>query len=59
MRNAVVFLDSGDTLVDESTEVRLKGDIVDHAEFFKGVKEALSQLKKGGFRVALVADGWV
>ena len=59
MRNAIVFLDSGDTLVDESTEVRLKGDTVDHAEFFKGVKEALFRLKKEGFRVALVADGHV
>ena len=59
MRNAIVFLDSGDTLVDESTEVRIKGDIVDHADFFPGVKEALFQLKNAGFRVALVADGLV
>lgn len=36
MRNAIIFLDSGDTLVDESTEVRIKGDVVDHAEFFTG-----------------------
>ena len=55
MRNAIVFLDSGDTLVDESTEVRIKGDVVDHAEFFPGIKEVLFQLKNAGFRVALVA----
>ena len=59
MRNAIVFLDSGDTLVDESTEVRIKGDVVDHAEFFTGIKEVLFQLKNAGFRVALVADGLV
>ena len=59
MRNAVVFLDSGDTLVDESTEVRIKGDVVDHAEFFQGIKEALFQLRNAGFRIALVADGLV
>ena len=41
MRNAIIFLDSGDTLVDESTEVRIKGDVVDHAEFFPGIKEVL------------------
>ena len=57
MRNAIIFLDSGDTLVDESTEVRIKGDVVDHAEFFPGIKEVLFQLKNAGFRVALVADG--
>ncbi|MFQ9395625.1 MAG: HAD hydrolase-like protein [Lachnospiraceae bacterium] len=45
MRNAIIFLDSGDTLVDESTEVRIKGDVVDHAEFFPGIKEVLFQLK--------------
>ena len=50
MRNAIVFLDSGDTLVDESTEVRIKGDVVDHAEFFTGIKEVLFQLKNAGFR---------
>ena len=59
MRNAIIFLDSGDTLVDESTEVRIKGDVVDHAEFFPGIKEVLFQLKNAGFRVALVADGLV
>ena len=59
MRNAIIFLDSGDTLVDESTEVRIKGDVVDHAEFFTGIKEVLFQLKNAGFRVALVADGLV
>lgn len=51
MRNAIIFLDSGDTLVDESTEVRIKGDVVDHAEFFTGIKEVLFQLKNAGFRV--------
>ena len=53
MRNAIIFLDSGDTLVDESTEVRIKGDVVDHAEFFTGIKEVLFQLKNAGFRVAI------
>ena len=40
MRNAIIFLDSGDTLVDESTEVRIKGDVVDHAEFLRESKKS-------------------
>ena len=38
MRNAIIFLDSGDTLVDESTEVRIKGDVVDQRSPFSAEK---------------------
>ena len=49
MRNAIIFLDSGDTLVDESTEVRIKGDVVDHAEFFYGNQRSPFSAGKCGF----------
>jgi len=59
MRDAIIFLDSGDTLVDESTEIRDEKEVVTSAEFFPGVDEVLKKLKQDGFRIALVADGLV
>ena len=59
MRDAIIFLDSGDTLVDESTEIRDEKEVVIRAEFFPGVDEVLEKLKQDGFRIALVADGLV
>lgn len=54
----IIFLDSGDTLVDEGSEVRLPGEeIVQRAELIPGAKETLLYLKKEGYRMALVADG--
>ena len=55
----VIFLDSGDTLVDESTEQRNeKGEVI-RAAPVPGARELLMELKRRDIRVALVADGLV
>lgn len=56
-KELIVFIDSGDTLVDESTEVRDGKEVVLEAELFPGAGEALRSLHKNGYRIALVADG--
>lgn len=53
-----VFLDCGDTLADESTEVKLPGtEIVTEAKLIPGAAETVHALSKAGYRLALVADG--
>ena len=54
---AAVFLDCGDTLVDESTELKDAGEVVLSAELVAGATEAMAALSARGFRLALVADG--
>ncbi len=56
-RELIVFIDCGDTIVDESTQVFAEGEIVLKADCIPGSDEALKQLKKEGYRIALVADG--
>ena len=58
-RRLIVFIDSGDTIIDEKTEIRkIRGGIVREAGLLPGIKEVLFQLKELGFRVCLVADGY-
>jgi phosphoglycolate phosphatase-like HAD superfamily hydrolase len=53
-----VFLDCGDTLVDESTEVKLAGsDIVVSGELVAGASATIFALKARGYSLILVADG--
>ncbi|MCC6805279.1 MAG: HAD family hydrolase, partial [Anaerolineae bacterium] len=52
----LVCLDSGDTLVDEATEVK-DGEVTLHAELIPGAADMVRQLQADGYRVALVADG--
>lgn len=56
-RNLVVFIDSGDTLVDESTQVYDDNGDVLRAELIEGAKEMMRSLRERGYRIALVADG--
>lgn len=56
-RDLIVFIDSGDTLVDESTEVKDNEDTVLHAGLFEGAGETLIRLHESGYTIALVADG--
>ncbi len=58
-RKLVVFFDSGDTIVDESTEVRDERGIVVKAELHDDGGGLLRQLYEDGFTLALVADGEV
>ncbi len=52
----LICLDSGDTLVDEATEVK-DGEVVNHAELIPGAAEMIGQLQEAGYMLALVADG--
>lgn len=52
-----IFIDCGDTLADESTEIYIKGELVKSADLIPGAKELILTLKKKGYTVALVADG--
>lgn len=57
-KKLVIFIDSGDTLVDESTEVRkVPEGVVYEAQFVPGAAETLLELKKRGYPLVLVADG--
>ena len=52
-----VFIDCGDTLADESTEIYIEGELVKSADLIPGAKELILTLKGRGYKVALVADG--
>ena len=56
-KQLIIFTDSGDTIIDESTEVRDENGIVIHAELIPGAGETLKALHEAGYRIALVADG--
>ena len=55
-RNLIIFIDSGDTLIDEATQVYEGHEIV-RASFIPGGREFLLRLDRAGFTIALVADG--
>lgn len=52
-----IFLDSGDTLVDEATEVKNGDGVTQHAELIPGAAALVASLKDRGYALALVADG--
>lgn len=53
-----VFLDCGDTLVDEGTEIKRSGtDVVLTAELIDGAAATLAALRASGYKLILVADG--
>lgn len=52
-----VGLDCGDTLIDESTEVKMAGDISLRAELIPGAAKLMYALKRSGYPLALIADG--
>ena len=56
-KKLIIFTDSGDTIIDEATQIRDERDIVLEAEFIPGAGEVLQQLHDEGFTIALVADG--
>ena len=53
-----VFLDSGDTLVDEATEIRDADGYVVKADLIPGAIEMIERLSADGYRLVLVADGY-
>ena len=56
-KKLIIFTDSGDTIIDEGTEVRDENGIVIHAETIPGAGETLKALYDAGYRIAMVADG--
>ena len=56
-RNLIIFTDSGDTIIDEGTQVYDDRGIVLEAECIPSAGEVLRQLHDEGFTIALVADG--
>lgn len=53
----LICLDSGDTMVDEATEVKPDGEIVEYAELIPTADMMVNDLVKEGYALALVADG--
>ena len=58
-KKLIVFSDSGDTVVDESTQVLDERGIVISAQLIPGAGEVLRQLHEEGFTIAMVVDGEV
>lgn len=56
-KKIIIFTDSGDTIIDEGTEIRNDEDIVIHAEMIPGAGETLKALYDSGYTIAMVADG--
>ena len=56
-RVLAVCLDCGDTLVDESTELKDENDTSLGAQLIPGAGEVVRELKRRGYKLALVADG--
>ncbi|GGA36889.1 HAD family hydrolase [Paenibacillus physcomitrellae] len=56
-KQLVIFLDSGDTIIDESTEVRNDEGIVVSAHVIPGADTMVKTLYERGYTLVLVADG--
>jgi putative hydrolase of the HAD superfamily len=56
-RRLIIFIDSGDTIIDEGTQIRDGNGIVTHAETIPGAAMTLKALYDTGYLFALVADG--
>jgi putative hydrolase of the HAD superfamily len=56
-KQIILFIDSGDTLVDEGTEIRDAGGAVIKADLIAGAEEALRTIHDEEYTLALVADG--
>jgi len=52
-----ICLDSGDTLVDEGTEIKDAQEVTQRAELIPGAAALVHTLKAQGYPLALVADG--
>lgn len=56
-KELILFTDSGDTIIDEGTQVYDQRGIVTRADFIPGAGGVLETLYREGHRIALVADG--
>jgi HAD superfamily hydrolase (TIGR01549 family) len=58
-RRFTVLFDCGDTLVDEATEVKDARGATLRAELIPGAADTVRELHRRGYRLGLVADGFV
>ncbi len=57
-KKLILFTDVGDTIIDEASEVReVPFGVVLHARCVPGAREALLELHRRGYVIAMVADG--
>lgn len=58
-KKLIIFTDSGDTIIDESTQIygEENPQIVQRADFIENAGEVLKKLHDDGYTIALVADG--
>ena len=56
-KKLIIFTDSGDTIIDEATQVYDARHIVQEAKFIPEADKVLRQLHEEGYTIALVADG--
>ena len=56
-KKLIIFTDSGDTIIDEATQVYDARHIVREASFIPGADRVLRLLHEEGYTIALVADG--
>lgn len=52
-----ICFDSGDTIIDEATEIKDEHEVTLRAELIPGADRVLHELKRRGYKLALVADG--
>lgn len=56
-KELIIFLDCGDTIIDEGTEIRDENDVVVKADVIPGADTMVKTLFNKGYRLVLVADG--
>lgn len=56
-KRLIIFIDSGDTIINEETEIKDEQGIVTSAETIEGARETLVALYESGYTIAMVADG--
>ena len=56
-RKLIIFTDSGDTIIDEGSQIFDERGVVIHANVIPGADRTLHALHDAGYRIALVADG--
>ena len=58
MRVRAICFDFGDTLADEATEVKYAAGVTQRAELIPGAGALVQELRRRGYPLALVADGY-
>jgi FMN phosphatase YigB (HAD superfamily) len=56
-KKLILFMDCGDTIIDEGTEIRDEYDIVIEADVIPEADKVVKELNRRGYTLALVADG--